>query len=296
MNAADLIRRDKLPSADRFLFALIVAVVLHLIILFGWDINLPFRAPNKRPLEVTLVIPTADQQRPDKADVRAQEDQTASGIKGEADQARKAPLAEEAQLQPVQPDVKQVEEKANPTVVLKEQQEIVIDQQSNVKVNPQIIEDTTNPEKKFTPEMLSQQISQVSSEITELMTQQVSNKRVAYVNTINAHKYQAAAYEKNWQSKVERIGNMNYPEAAQDGRLSGTLELSVGINTDGSLYRVDVLRSSGHKELDDAAMNIVKLAAPYAKLPEGVRDEVDILFIKRKWIFTQNKLSTGSKR
>jgi protein TonB len=296
MNAADLIRRDKLPSADRFLFALTIAVILHLIILFGWNIKLPFKAPNKRALEVTLVIPTADQQRLDQADVFAQEDQAASGIKGETDQARKAPPAEEAQLQPVQPDVKQVEKKARPSVSLKEQQQIVTNQQSNNKTEAQIIEETTNPEKKFTPEMLSQQISQVSSEITELMTRQVSNKRVAYVNTINAHKYQAAAYEKNWQSKVERIGNMNYPEAAQDGRLSGTLELSVGINTDGSLYRVDVLRSSGHKELDNAAMNIVKLAAPYAKLPEGVRDEVDILFIKRRWIFTQNQLSTGSKR
>jgi protein TonB len=296
MNAADLIRRDKLPSADRFLFALTIAVILHLIILFGWNIKLPFRAPNKRPLEVTLVIPTAEQQRPDKADVRAQEDQTASGIKGEADQARKAPPAEEAQLQPVQPDVKQVEKKASPTVVLKEQQEIVIDQQSNVKVNPQIIEETTNPEKKFTPEMLSQQISQVSSEITELMTRQTSKTKVAYLNTINAHKYEAAAYEKSWQNKVERIGNMNYPEGAQSGRLAGTLELVVGINKDGSLNRVAIVRSSGHKELDDAAINIVKLAAPYAKLPEGVSDEHEIVFIKRKWIFSQNKLTTGYNR
>ncbi len=296
MNAADLIRRDKLPSADRFIFALTVAVILHLIILFGWNIKLPFRAPNKRPLAVTLVIPTAEQQRPDKADVLAQEDQIASGIQGQTDQARIAALAENAQLQPAKPDVKLVKEKATPAVVLREKQELVTDTQSNNKAKPQMIEETTNAEKKFTPEILAQQISDVSSELTELMTRQISNKRVAYVNTINAHKYQAAAYEKNWQNKVERIGNLNYPEAAQDGRLSGTLELSVGINTDGSLYRVDVLRSSGHKELDDAAINIVKLAAPYAKLPEGVREEVDILFIKRRWIFTQNQLSTGSNR
>ncbi len=296
MNAADLIRRDKLPSADRFLFALTIAVILHLIILFGWNLKLPLRATNKRPLEVTLVIPTADQQRPDKADVLAQEDQTASGIQGEADQARTAAQAKEAQLQPAKPDVKQVEKNAKPAVTLREKQQIVTDTQSDNKAKPQMIEETTNVEQKFTPEMLAQQISEVSSELTELMTRQISNKRVAYVNTINAHKYQAAAYEKNWQNKVERIGNMNYPEAAQDGRLSGALELSVGINTDGSLYRVDVLRSSGHKELDDAAINIVKLASPYAKLPEGVRDEVDILFIKRRWIFTQNQLSTGSNR
>ncbi|MEE9344238.1 MAG: energy transducer TonB [Methylococcales bacterium] len=294
MNTADLIRRDKLPSADRFLFAMITAVVLHMILLFGLDFKLQFKALNKRSLEVTLVIPTADQLRPDKADVLAQEDQTASGIEGEAEQPRAAPVVQDAQVVRVKPDVKQMDKETKPVMVREKQQRIVTELQSNTKVAPQIIEETTKTEKKFTPEMLAQQISQVSSELTELMARQVSNKRVAYAHTINAHKYQAAAYEKSWKSKIERIGNMNYPESARNGRLSGTLELSVGINTDGSLYRIDVLRSSGHKELDQAAINIVKLAAPYAKLPEGVRDEVEILFIKRRWIFSQNKFSTGS--
>ena len=296
MNTLDLIRRDKLPSADRFLFALTIAALFHVLLLFGLDIKSPFKALQKRSLEVTLVIPTTDQLRPDKADVLAQEDQTASGIEGEAKQPRKAPAMEEAQVEPVKPDVKRMDKETRPVLVVDKQQQVVTDQQSNTKVNPQIIEETTRPEKKFTPELLAQQISHVSSELTELMTRQISKKKVAYVHTINAHKYQAAAYEKNWQSKVERIGNMNYPEAARNGRLSGTLELSVGINTDGSLYRVDILRSSGHKELDQAAINIVKLAAPYAKLPAGVSDEVDILFIKRRWIFSQNQLSTGSNR
>ncbi len=296
MNTADLIRRDKLPSADRFLFALTIAILFHLILLFGLNFKLPFKALNKRPLEVTLVIPTIDQLRPDKADVLAQEDQTGSGMEGEAEQPRKAPAMEDAQLEPVKPDVKQTDKETRPVIAQETHRQIVSDQQSDTKVEPQNIEETTAAEKKFTPEMLAQQISQVSSELTELMASQTSKKKVAYVHTINAHKYQAAAYEKNWQSKVERIGNMNYPEAAQNGKLSGTLELSVGINTDGSLYRVDVLSSSGHKELDQAAINIVKLAAPYAELPEGVRDEVDILFIKRRWIFTQNQLSTGSDR
>jgi protein TonB len=294
MNTADLIRRDKLPSADRFIFAMTIAVVLHMILLFGLDFKLQFKALNKRSLEVTLVIPTADQLRPDKADVLAQEDQTGFGIDGEAEQPRAAPAMQDAQVVSVKPNVKQMDKETKPVMTRDKQQQIVTEQQSSTQVEPQFIEETTKTEKKFTPEMLAQQISQVSSELTELMARQVSNKRVAYAHTINAHKYQAAAYEKSWKSKIERIGNMNYPESARNGRLSGALELSVGINTDGSLYRIDVLRSSGHKELDQAAINIVKLAAPYAKLPEGVRDEVEILFIKRRWIFSQNKFSTGS--
>lgn len=294
MNTADLIRRETLPSADRFSFALGIAVLLHLLLFFGLNIQLP-KAPLKRTLEVTLVIPTADQQRPDKADVRAQQNQTASGIQGTAETARVAKKTQ-AEVKQVKVDVKQAERESELSKSVQDKQQIATDQQSKNKAKPKEIEETTNFKKKFTPEMLAQQISEVSTELTDLMARQISTKKVAYVNTINAHKYQAAAYEKSWQDKVQRIGNMNYPEAARNGKLSGSLELSVGINTDGSLYRVDILRSSGHKELDEAAINIVKLAAPYAKLPEGVRDEVDILFIKRRWIFSQNKLSTGSNR
>ncbi len=294
MNTADLIRRETLPSADRFSFALGIAVLLHLLLFFGLNIQLP-KAPLKRTLEVTLVIPTADQQRPDKADVRAQQNQAASGIQGTAETARVAKKTQ-AEVKQVKVDVKQAERESESSKSVQDKQQIATDQRSKNKAKPKEIEETTNFKKKFTPEMLAQQISEVSTELTDLMARQISTKKVAYVNTINAHKYQAAAYEKSWQDKVQRIGNMNYPEAARNGKLSGSLELSVGINTDGSLYRVDILRSSGHKELDVAAINIVKLAAPYAKLPEGVRDEVDILFIKRRWIFSQNKLSTGSKR
>ncbi|MCH9697664.1 MAG: energy transducer TonB [Gammaproteobacteria bacterium] len=291
MNAADLIRREKLPSAERFYFALGIAILLHAIVLFVWKIELP-KAPLKRSLEVTLVIPTENTSKPDKADVLAQQNQTAAGLQGTSESPRAAELAE-TDIKPVKVDVKQAEQENLSKQKKPETQEISLKTESINKTQSKQQEETTNTRKKLTPEMLAQQISAVSTELTDLMNRNISTKRVAYVNTINAHKYQAAAYEKTWQDKVQRIGNMNYPEAAQNGRLNGNLELSVGINHDGSLYRVDVLRSSGHKELDDAAINIVKLAAPFARLPNGVREEVDILFIKRRWVFSENRLSSG---
>jgi protein TonB len=84
---------------------------------------------------------------------------------------------------------------------------------------------------------------------------------------------------------VERIGNLNYPEAAK-GRLYGNLLLTVVIRADGNLERVDVERSSGHKVLDDAARRIVQMAAPYAGFPEAIRRDTDILEISRTWSFT----------
>lgn len=86
---------------------------------------------------------------------------------------------------------------------------------------------------------------------------------------------------------MEKVGNLNYPEAAKDQKLYGQLRLTVSIRADGSIESIEVNQSSGHKILDDAAERIVKLAAPYAVFPEEVRKDTDILSITRTWTFTQ---------
>ena len=98
------------------------------------------------------------------------------------------------------------------------------------------------------------------------------------------HKY--AAYMEAWRQKVERIGNLNYPDEARRRHLSGNLLLDVALNPDGSINEISLRRSSGERVLDDAAVRIVKLAAPYAKFPDAIReDDVDILHIERTWQF-----------
>jgi len=107
--------------------------------------------------------------------------------------------------------------------------------------------------------------------------------------------YAAAAYMKSWEIKIERIGNMNYPQAAKREGLNGSLMLSVDINPDGSVppNGIVISRSSGHKVLDDAAVKIVRLGAPYAAIPEDVLKGNDMLTIIRTWKFETNRgLST----
>jgi protein TonB len=99
--------------------------------------------------------------------------------------------------------------------------------------------------------------------------------------------YRFAQYVEDWRQKIERIGNLNYPEAAR-GKLYGSLTLSVVIRSDGSLDSVGITRSSGYKELDEAAKQIVKLAAPYAAFPESIRKDTDMLDITRTWSFTNS--------
>ena len=93
---------------------------------------------------------------------------------------------------------------------------------------------------------------------------------------------------REWINRVERIGNLNYPDQARRQKLSGTLILDVVINADSELVKTDLRQSSGHKILDDAAIRIVKLAAPFSAFPEKLRQEADVIHITRSWEFYNN--------
>ena len=105
--------------------------------------------------------------------------------------------------------------------------------------------------------------------------------------------YSFAQYVEDWRIKVERVGNLNYPEEAKQQKLYGSLQLTVSIKADGSLENVEINRSSGHKALDQAAVRIVKLAAPYAAFGEDIRKKIDILSITRTWIFARGDQLTS---
>ena len=99
--------------------------------------------------------------------------------------------------------------------------------------------------------------------------------------------YRFALYVEAWRQKIERIGNLNYPQAAKDNKLYGQLRLTVSIKADGSLEGVEINKSSGSKILDEAARHIVELGAPYASFPDNIHKDTDILSVTRTWTFTQ---------
>lgn len=100
--------------------------------------------------------------------------------------------------------------------------------------------------------------------------------------------YRYASYMEAWRRKVERIGNLNYPQEAKEKALFGSLILHVAVRADGSLEGVRVVRSSGHEVLDQAAVRIVQLAAPFAPFPADIKAETDVLDITRVWQFQRN--------
>ena len=88
-------------------------------------------------------------------------------------------------------------------------------------------------------------------------------------------------------SSVRCIGNLNYPAAAREQRLYGSLLLTVSIRSDGSVESVEVNRGSGSRILDAAAVKIVEMSAPFAQFPQDIKRDTDILHVTRTWTFTK---------
>lgn len=101
----------------------------------------------------------------------------------------------------------------------------------------------------------------------------------------NTQEYEFASYMRAWVAKVERVGNLNYPSELRQKKLHGDLVLTVGIRQNGTVESIDIMRSSGIREVDQAAARIVQMCAPYSPLPDNISAHVDILHITRTWRF-----------
>jgi protein TonB len=131
-------------------------------------------------------------------------------------------------------------------------------------------------------------LASLNAELQQRLDSRAKRPRRKYISA-NTREYRYAAYMEAWRAKVERIGNINYPEEARQRQLSGSLLLDVALTPDGKVDEITVRRSSGHKVLDDAAVRIVELAAPFAPFPDDIRREVDILHVTRTWRFLNNQ-------
>jgi len=128
-------------------------------------------------------------------------------------------------------------------------------------------------------------IARMEAQIARQIEEYNKRPRKTFVGA-RAAEVRYALYVEDWRQKIERIGNLNYPEGAR-GKIYGKLRLTVSINSDGTVAGLELERSSGHKILDAAAQRIVRLAAPYAKFPPDIRNETDILVITRTWHFAR---------
>jgi protein TonB len=102
-----------------------------------------------------------------------------------------------------------------------------------------------------------------------------------------------AAYLDGWKRRIERVGTLNFPNEARRSGLSGNPVVEVAIRADGSLEQAVVRRSSGHRELDNAALGIVAVAAPFDPFPTAMRERYPVLRFAYEWQFLNGRLGSN---
>jgi protein TonB len=107
----------------------------------------------------------------------------------------------------------------------------------------------------------------------------------------STREYEYASYLRAWVAKVERVGNLNYPDEARRRGLGGRLVMTVAVRRDGSIEEIVLNRASGLGVLDEAAMRIVRLSEPFPPLPQ-TEENVDVLHITRTWQFQNGTVAS----
>ena len=277
-------------SGDRFSLTVFFALAMHAIIILGVSFNLVDESDldSLSTMEITLVHNRAEEE-PEDADYLAQANQLGGGnVEEKVRDSSPFSNTTPSQEQGIAPA--SVRDLAPPPVPVKQAQEelMTVDKSRLQEASQPQHDPLPIPPENVTAAQLferSQEIARLSAKIEEIRKSYAVTPRQTYVRGANAREFRFASYMDAWRTKVERLGNLNYPEEAVRRSISGALLMDVAINPDGSLYSVRVLRSSGHKVLDDAAVRIVKLAAPYPPLSEDILKDTDILHIPRVWQF-----------
>ncbi len=270
---------------DRFTVCLVLATGLHAAVVFGVSFGIEFDRPPKivETLEVVLVN-WRSEETPDDPDYLAQAAQSGGGEEEDEKERPAQPLSGLMPNPNLGEDVMQAEE-ATPQE--REMQREVIAAVGDADVALEMTQ-VENPEpQQPTAAHLRQESMQMANLQPELSRQSRFRSKLPrreYISA-NTQQYEFASYMSAWVAKVERVGNLNYPTELRRKRLHGDLVLTVGIRHDGSVERIDVMRSSGRREIDRAAIEIVRLASPYSPLPDNIRERVDILHITRTWRF-----------
>ena len=244
-------------------------------------------------LEVVMLIdPDENQENPDRAEYVAQTSQLGSGTTEQTvhpTSGQLQPFASEGSaggndLQDTEADQPPSQE---PILAARARQD------PSVQIDP--AENLEPADQQRVAMQMTRSDSQALAELERATNPQITGetKREMFV-AVNTSQSDVAEYLARWKQKIERMGTLNFPTAARTGVLSGNPTLEVALRADGSLEEIIVLRSSGHKELDLAAMRILRLAAPFDPFPLEFRAHYDVLRFVYEWQFLDGKIEAGS--
>ncbi len=272
------------------LTAFFITVLVHAAIIFGVSFHMPDppKPRTSQTLDIVLVKTKAEK-APENPDFLAQADQIGGGnVKHKTRPTSKNPgeTPSEGNFVKDKPSVAPAPEPIKP----KKKSILSVNKPARKKA-PKLVK-KKKPIPKNKPDLvadyvadLQKQIVDMEAELDEQQKMYAKRPKATYI-TASTRRTPDAMYLKAWTRKIERFGNLNYPDEARRQKLEGQLILTVALSPDGNIINVKISKSSGHKVLDDAARRIVELAAPFAKVPKDVLQGNNRLVITRTWQFS----------
>jgi protein TonB len=277
-------RGPVIGPSERLRVTVLFSLLLHAILVLG--VGFSYEEPQAAlPTLDIILVPAQTVDKPDKPDFLANASQQGGGESEEAKRPRQpttssvpkptagiAPVPMRAQAPKPQPKTPER------VVTTKAASELTVEKSEDKQEVPEI--------KQLTGRELmerSLEMARLAAEV-ERKTEMYAKRPKRKFISANTQEYAYAAYMRAWVARVERIGNLNYPDEARRNNVNGQLVMTVAVRSDGTIERIDVIQPSGSKLLDESAQRIVKLAEPFNPLPR-TDEKIDVLHITRTWQF-----------
>jgi protein TonB len=266
---------------------MLFSLLLHGVLILGIGFTYVKSKPSLPTLDVTLVD-VANRESPDKADFLAQANNSGGGESDKA--ARPSQPVSGALPRPTTGVAPQpVEASAPRPQEATEDKLLTTTGNSHYSVNTDSakLEQAQQDLPESADEIKrKQEMAQLAAEVRSQSQQYAKRPKKKFISS-NTKEYAYAAYMRGWVDRVERVGNLNYPNEARRRGLHGDVLMTVTLNRDGSVKGIEVVQSSGQPMLDAAAQRIVRLSAPFPALPVD-KEHIDELNITRTWQFMPN--------
>jgi len=283
------------PS-DRLGFTLFLALALHVIFILGVGFtSSEARQSESMPSLDIILANTESPEQPDDPDFLSQANQVGGGNQDE--KARpSAPISAPTPIdQQGLNDRSQMRKAANQ--IRLENIYYVNLREAERQIDKARMKDraTQENDSQFEIEQLQMNIASLRAELRK-MTEAYARRPREITLTANTREAVEAGYLAQWVSKIEHVGNLNYPAEAEVNRINGSLRVNVRINSAGEVLSIEISRPSGHGILDQAARRIVRLAEPFPPFPAKLKEKADQIVIVRTWEFNSNVLTTHTDK
>jgi periplasmic protein TonB len=277
----------KIAANDRLGMTLLVAGMLHAVAALGVTFQAEDASSTALPDLDVILVQSRSAQAPEKADFLAQANQIGGG---DSEQKLRPSDLFSAPVPKPEPGIAPMPVEASEQTPQEriERDTEVLTVRHSTRIVPTV---PSQSEVEQANTLNTRDVTQRAMEMARLQAE-ISRNRQAYAKrpkrkfiSANTKEDGYAQYMQAWVAKVERVGNINYPDEARARELQGSLVLTVAIRRDGSVERIEIIQSSGEAILDDAAKHIVEIAAPFDITPEVNGERFDVLHITRTWQF-----------